>query len=472
MLVSRQREQEILRNSLKEEQSSFIAIYGRRRVGKTFLVRETFGDAIFFSHTGIADGTLKLQLKAFYDSAVTAGCDAPKVPKDWIEAFSILKQSVMKSRRRKKVIFLDELSWMDTPRSHFLTALEFFWNGWASGRKDIVLIVCASATSWIMDNIVHNKGGLHNRLNDQIQLNPFTLKECEELARANGLKTDRQDILQYYMALGGIPYYWKLLERGASTAQNFDRLFFTENARLRDEYEYLYASLFKKPEPYVAIVSTLAKKKSGMTRLELITAAHLTNSGVTTKKLRELEQCGFIRRCREYGKQRKDAVYQLIDSFTLFYFSFMANKSSDPHFWMHSAGTPKINTWKGLAFERVCLLHSEQIRRKLGIAGVLTETYSWRCKADEETGISGSQIDLLICRKDRVINICEIKYSDGPYSMTKAVYNDVLNKINDFRLSTGTKYALFPTLITSSEVKKNAYSEKMQACIDGDDLFL
>jgi len=283
MLVSRQREQEILRNSLKEEQSSFIAIYGRRRVGKTFLVRETFGDAIFFSHTGIADGTLKLQLKAFYDSAVTAGCDAPKVPKDWIEAFSILKQSVMKSRRRKKVIFLDELSWMDTPRSHFLTALEFFWNGWASGRKDIVLIVCASATSWIMDNIVHNKGGLHNRLNDQIQLNPFTLKECEELARANGLKTDRQDILQYYMALGGIPYYWKLLERGASTAQNFDRLFFTENARLRDEYEYLYASLFKKPEPYVAIVSTLAKKKSGMTRLELITAAHLTNSGVTTK---------------------------------------------------------------------------------------------------------------------------------------------------------------------------------------------
>jgi len=472
MLISRRNEKKILLNALREEQSKFIAVYGRRRIGKTFLVRETFGNTIYFSHTGIANGNMKLQLKAFYDSAVTAGFRIGDVPKDWIEAFGALKQFIMKSKKKKKVIFLDELSWMDTPKSNFLAALEFFWNGWASGRKDIILVACASSTSWIIDNIIHNKGGLHNRLNYQIQLNPFSLRECEELVKANHLVIDRQDILQYYMALGGIPYYWTLLEKGASLPQNFNRLFFAENAYLRDEYEYLYASLFKRPEPYVAIVSALAKKKSGMTRLELILAAHLNNSGVTTKKLRELEQCGFIRQFREYGKEKKGSVYQLIDNFTLFYFQFMENKSSDPNFWLHSLGTPKINTWKGLAFEHVCLQHIEQIKNKLGIGGVVTEVYSWHCSTDVEQGISGAQIDLLIYRKDRVINVCEIKYSDSTYSVTKTVYDSVMGKISDFRISTGTRYNLFPTLISAADVKINTYSEKMQAVITGEDLFM
>lgn len=356
MIISRQNEQKILQNALNSKQSEFVAIYGRRRIGKTFLVREVLGTYFLFSHTGVANKKTELQLEAFCDSLKTSGYKITNKPKDWFEAFSLLKEFIAGSKNKKKVIFLDELSWMDTARSNFLTALEFFWNGWASARKDVVLVVCASSTSWIIDNLIHNKGGLHNRLTGQIHLNPFNLNECDQLAKANGLILDHMDVLKYYMALGGVPFYWNLLKKGYSVAQNMDSIFFNPDAPLRDEYQYLYASLFKKPEVYMTIVKALTKKKSGMSRLELLDETHLNNSGIFTKKLEELEQCGFIRKYYEFGKQKKDAIYQLIDSFTLFYFRFLEKRPSDPHFWSNSLGTPKINTWQGLAFERVCLL--------------------------------------------------------------------------------------------------------------------
>src|SRR5574344_295598 len=471
MIISRQNEQKILQNALNSKQSEFVAIYGRRRIGKTFLVREVLGTYFLFSHTGVANKKTELQLEAFCDSLKTSGYKITNKPKDWFEAFSLLKEFIAGSKNKKKVIFLDELSWMDTARSNLLTALEFFWNGWASARKDVVLVVCASSTSWIIDNLIHNKGGLHNRLTGQIHLNPFNLNECDQLAKANGLILDHMDVLKYYMALGGVPFYWNLLKKGYSVAQNMDSIFFNPDAPLRDEYQYLYASLFKKPEVYMTIVKALTKKKSGMSRLELLDETHLNNSGIFTKKLEELEQCGFIRKYYEFGKQKKDAIYQLIDSFTLFYFRFLEKRPSDPHFWSNSLGTPKINTWQGLAFERVCLLHTEQIKMKLEIGGVLTEVHSWYCTADEDKGLNGSQIDLLICRKDHVINICEMKYYDGPYTMSKSDYESIQNKINDFRLATNTRYALHPTLITSFGAKKNSYSDQMQALITADDLF-
>lgn len=472
MIIAREKEQRILQDAFSSKQSEFIAIYGRRRIGKTFLVRETLGKHFAFSHTGVANANVEIQLEAFRDSLKTYGIKLKESPKSWIEAFSLLKTLIENSEKSmKKVIFLDELSWMDTAKSNFLTALEFFWNGWASARKDVLLVVCASSTSWIIDNLIHNKGGLHNRLTGRIHLNPFYLKDCAELAKENGLIAEHMDIIKYYMVLGGIPFYWNLLKKGYSVAQNIDALFFASDAPLHDEYEYLYSSLFKKPEVYMEIVKTLAKKNSGMSRLELIEKAHLSNSGNITKKLEELEQCGFIRKYYEFGKQKKDAVFQLIDSFTLFYFRFMEKRTMDSQFWMHSTGTHKITAWQGLAFERICLLHIDQIKKKLEIGGVLTEVQSWYCKADKEKGLLGSQIDLLICRRDQVINICEMKYYDGLYTMNKADYLSVQNKINDFKLATGTRYALHPTLITSFGAKKNSYSENMQDLICAEDLF-
>ncbi len=471
MLVAREKEQQILNDALTTNQSEFIAIYGRRRVGKTFLVREVFGKKIFFSHTGVANQKTAIQLAAFKDSMKSFGTEI-KTPANWIEAFGALKEMISKSRQKKKVIFLDELSWTDTARSDFMAALEFFWNGWASARNDVVLIACASSTSWMINKVIHNKGGLHNRLTGQIHLEPFSLSDCEKLVNFYGLAMSRFDILNCYMIMGGVPFYWSLLKKGYSLAQNIDRIFFEKDAPLRDEYKYLYASLFKNPEVYMKIVSVLGRKKTGLTRQEIIEKSKITNSGALTRQLEELELCGFIRKYIEYGKKKKDAVYQLIDSFTLFYYNFMEKRPTDENFWMNSIGTPKINTWQGLAFERICMLHVNQIKKKLEIGGVLTEVYSWYCKPDDDNGVTGAQIDLLIYRKDQVINICEMKYYDGSYAMSKKDRENISHKIAEFRKVTKTKCALHPILITTIGLKENVNSNIIQAVVTVDDLFI
>ncbi|SDH98749.1 hypothetical protein SAMN05421493_106102 [Pseudobutyrivibrio sp. 49] len=471
MLVAREKEQQILQEAMLSSQSQFIAIYGRRRVGKTFLVREVYGKQLFFSHTGVANQKTAVQLNAFADSLNSYGMKY-STPANWIDAFGILKEEIDKSKEKKKIIFLDELSWIDTARSDFMAALEFFWNGWASGRKDIVLIVCASSTSWMINKVVHNRGGLHNRLTGQIHLKPFQLGDCEKLIKSYGLSMSRSDVLNCYMIMGGVPYYWSLLKKGYSLSQNIDTIFFADDAPLKDEYKYLYYSLFKNPEVYMSIVNVLGKKKKGLTRQEIIDGAKLTNSGAVTKQLEELELCGFIRKYTEFGKKKKDAVYQLIDSFTLFYYAFMEKRPTDEHFWMNSIGTPKINTWQGLAFERICMLHVAQIKKKMEIGGVLTEEYSWSCSENEDEGISGAQIDLLIYRKDQVINICEMKYSDGMYMISKTESVKIQNRVTAFRQSTKTRCALHPILVTTVGLKENIYSGMIQAVITMDDLFV
>lgn len=305
MLIARERELRLLRAAYEDEYAQFVAIYGRRRVGKTFLVRECFNYEFTFQHAGLANGSLHDQLFAFSDSLKDAGLRGFSMPSSWLEAFSLLKDLVRQAPDGRKVIFIDELSWMDTPRSGLITALESFWNGWASARKDIVLIVCASATSWMLDKIVHNKGGLYNRLTRQIHLYPFTLGECERLLKAKSVELDRYQILECYMIMGGVPFYWNFLERGRSLVQNIDTLFFARDAPLRNEFDYLYASLFKHPADYITVVSALARHKAGMTRAEILASTSLNDSGALSKKLGELESCGFVRRYSAYGKKER-----------------------------------------------------------------------------------------------------------------------------------------------------------------------
>lgn len=472
MIIGRQKEMHMLNCALHDDQSHFAAIYGRRRIGKTFLIRETFGYRFTFQHTGLSDGSMKEQLFAFSSSLRDAGLSIKRKPKNWLEAFEYLKDLIRQSNEKRKIIFIDELSWMDTQKSDLMMALEHFWNGFASARKDIVLIVCASATSWMLSRIVHNKGGLYNRLTLQINLKPFVLKECEEYVRAKGLVLNRDQITQYYMIFGGVPYYWGFLEKGMSLAQNIDSILFSRDAILKDEFKYLYASVYKNPANYLKIIETLGTKKAGMTREELIAASKLSNSGDLTTKLEELESCGFIRKYYAYGMKKKNAVYQLVDCFTLFYYKFLKNAPTDEHFWTNQINTPLVNLWMGLAFERVCLDHIEQMKRKLGISGIITEVNSWYCKADAEKGIHGSQIDLLICRKDQVINLCEMKYSGSAYTITEKVDKNMKNKISDFVTATKTKCAIYPTLVTTYGLVNNAYAGNIQSVIVLDDLFM
>ena len=398
MLIGRKKEINLLHEIQNDDSSHFLAIYGRRRVGKTFLIREAFDYRFAFQHAGLSEGGMKGQIFAFVSSLKDAGYEVKKQPKNWLEAFEYLKDLIRKSSEKKKIIFIDELSWMDTPKCDLMVALENFWNGFASARKDIVLIVCASATSWMLSKVVHNKGGLYNRLTEQIHLRTFCLGECEEYVKNSGLAFNRNQILQYYMIFGGVPYYWGFLKKGLSLSQNIDRILFEKDAPLRDEFKYLYASVFKKPENYVKIIEALGTKKVGMTREEIINAAKISNSGDLTTKLEELESCGFIRKYYAFGMKKKNAIYQLMDCFTLFYFKFLKSQPTDEHFWTNQINTPLVNTWMGLAFERVCMEHIEQIKVKLGISGVLTEVNSWYCKADLDNGVFGSQIDMQIGR--------------------------------------------------------------------------
>lgn len=471
MLIGRKKEINLLHEIQNDDSSHFLAIYGRRRVGKTFLIREAFDYRFAFQHAGLSEGGMKGQIFAFVSSLKDAGYEVKKQPKNWLEAFEYLKDLIRKSSEKKKIIFIDELSWMDTPKCDLMVALENFWNGFASARKDIVLIVCASATSWMLSKVVHNKGGLYNRLTEQIHLRTFCLGECEEYVKNSGLAFNRNQILQYYMIFGGVPYYWGFLKKGLSLSQNIDRILFEKDAPLRDEFKYLYASVFKKPENYVKIIEALGTKKVGMTREEIINAAKISNSGDLTTKLEELESCGFIRKYYAFGMKKKNAIYQLMDCFTLFYFKFLKSQPTDEHFWTNQINTPLVNTWMGLAFERVCMEHIEQIKVKLGISGVLTEVNSWYCNADLDNGVFGSQIDMLIVRKDQVINLCEMKYSQSEYTITEKVDRNIRNKISDLITISGTKYAIYPTIITTYGLVENSYSQEVQSVVTMDDLF-
>lgn len=471
MIIGRKRESQILNSALQDNRSHFIAVYGRRRIGKTFLVRETFGYRFTFQHAGMADGGMRDQLEAFRISLKDAGLSVPRLH-SWSEAFEGLKDLVRNSTEKRKTIFIDELSWMDTPKSRLVPELEHFWNSWASARQDIVLIVCASATSWMLSEIVHNKGGLYNRLTDQIHLYPFTLSECEEYVKSGNLAFNRSQIMQYYMVFGGVPFYWTFIRKGLSIIQNIDGILFSKDAPLKEEFKYLYASIFKKPAVYLKIVETLGKKKVGMTRDELIHASGLPNSGDLTRKLEELESCGFIRRYKAFGHSRKDSVYQLIDFFTLFHYKFLADAPNDEKNWANQINTPLANTWTGLAFERVCMEHIPQIKRKLGISGILSDVSSLFCRSNPEKGIAGSQIDLLIARKDQVINLCEMKYSNVEYTLTETEDRKIKKRINDLILYSGTKSAVFPTLITTYGLVENSYSGNIQSIVTMDDLFV
>lgn len=471
IMLGREEEKRILLSLLESEKSEFVAIYGRRRVGKTYLVRETFNYNFAFQHTGLQGGSIHEQLEEFANSLIMAGMKKVKRPKNWSQAFFMLGQ-YLSTIPNKKVIFIDELPWLDTPNSKFVAALDHFWNGWATARKDIVLVVCGSATSWIIDKVVMNYGGLHNRLTEQIYLRPFTLRECEQYALEKNLGMSRRNILETYMVLGGIPFYWDMLRKDLSWAQNIDRMFFHPNAKMRNEFDALYKSLFRCPKSYIDVVSVLATKKIGMTRNEIMAALRGDSGGTLTKTLRELEQCDFIRSYNSIGKAKKETVYQLIDNFTLFYFKFMIDGTINAKdYWSHVISKPVYNAWSGLAFERVCFQHIDQIKHALGISGVISNVYSWvyASKSPEERG---TQIDMLIDRDDNIINLCEMKFSQGEYELTEKYDLELRNKIGTFQTKTKTRKGLSIVMITSYGLKRNTWANGINAQITMDDLFV
>lgn len=470
-MIAREHEQKELMKAYKSQQSEFVAVYGRRRIGKTFLVRETFDGMFAFQHTGVARGKQRRQLTEFRRSLRNSGCTEIGTITDWFDAFDCLGKFIAGLPASRKVIFLDELPWMDTGRADFVSALEHFWNGWASARKDILLIVCGSATSWMIDKVIKDKGGLHNRVTRNVFLDAFTLAECRSYVDAMGWPMTDKEIVETYMAIGGVPFYWTLLEKGNSVAQNFNLLFFGEHARMKNEFSQLYASLFKRPETYLKVVCALSCDKAGLTRLEIIERAKVSNNGKLRVVLKELEACGFIRRYVGFGKRKRDSVYQLVDPFTLFYFQFMRGESNtDPEFWMTHVSSPAISAWRGLAFERVCLAHVRQIKAALGISGVSTQVYAWSHRPAYK-GDRGAQIDLIIDRADGVVNVCEIKFASGLYDVGPREEVEFETKLDVFRRVTHTTKSVHLTLITLNGTTDNPHGHCVQSMVTMKDLF-
>ena len=470
-MIGRKEEKRKLCEAYNSKYSEFVVIYGRRRVGKTFLVRETFDYKFTFQHTGHSKGNMQEQLLYFKESLEDAGYEDCPLLKTWHEAFRHLQKFLESRSDRRKVVFIDELPFMATHKSGCVAALEHFWNGWATARKDILLVICGSAASWLLKRLIGDKGGLHNRVTRKIHLSPFTLRECEQMAAEMRLGYGRKQIAECYMAIGGIPYYWHFLQKGLSVPQNMDQLFFAEDAGLKTEYDELYRSLFQSPEPYMRIVEALGRDGGALTRDEVAHKSGIHTSGTFTRYLDDLVKCGFVTRYRHFGINVKGAVYRLTDNYTLFYFQFVAkNMDGDPCFWSDSLESPFRRTWMGLAFERLCLRHIDQIKAALGILGVRTSVSSWFHRADE-TYPRGAQIDLLIDRNDNILNICEAKFCRGTFVIDKRYSEALENKRQVLEAVTKTRKAIHLTVITTEGVAHNLYWNEVQSEVTLNDLF-
>lgn len=469
ILVGREEECRLLKEYLNSERSEFIAVYGRRRVGKTFLVRQVIGEKACFSLTGMENADMGDQLANFYFTLRRVYPQALR-PSSWIEAFDKLQTYLETLPKGRKIIFIDELPWLDTPRSRFIGALEHFWNSWADGRDDVKLVVCGSATSWMIDNIINNRGGLHNRKTHQIYVAPFTLEESLHYFKAYGFSYRQKEIAECYMVMGGVAYYYSLMTPKESVAQNIDRLFFASNGELKEEFDNLYRSLFKQAGDHITIVTALATKGKGLTRKEILRHTKLNNNQKFTKTLEELEKCGFTRSYIPFGETKRDILFQLTDAFTLFYFQYAReNKYQDEMFWTTSLNSPRYHAWSGLSFEMLCLNHLRQIKQALGISGVQSRACCWLSKQEE--GQKSAQVDLLIDRADQTINLCEMKFARSEYEITKKDSEDIDNKVNTFLRQTGTRKSVMLTFITSFGLKQNVYSGMVQRQLTLDDLF-
>ncbi len=475
MLIGRGEEIDLLKSYQDSPKSEFVAVYGRRRVGKTFLVRETLGDLFDFEFTGLYETPASIQRAEFQKTINRLGRVSQPIPQNWFDAFNNLKEYLLSSKKDKVTVFIDELPWMDTNKSNFKTALSSFWNGWGNGNPILKLYVCGSATTWMVDKLIGDRGGLYGRITRPIYLAPFTLSETEQYLNAvKKMGYGKKQILDVYMVFGGIPYYLDMFDKKLPLTVNIDKLLFADNAPLRTEYDFLFRSLFKDSINYRKVIEVLSKKLSGLTREDISKESGLTG-GELSKILSNLASCDFIRNYVAPKKKERDQMYQLTDMFSLFYLKFVKNAPrQDEHFWTAMINSGKRNAWSGYAFEQVCLHHIAQIKKKLGIAGILSNVYAWSRKSFTDSDGSewdGGQIDLIIDRSDGVMNLCEMKYSNGEFLIDKKYEKLLRDRMAMFRHAERIGKDLRLTFVTTYGLKQNEYKGIVGNEITLEDLF-
>ena len=476
-IIGRIKEQKVLTKLYHSKEAEFVALYGRRRIGKTYLIREFFEqETNWFVHvTGIHKGKILTQITQLMEAlSKTFFDDIPlETPSSWDEAFKLLHQQLIKHNDQKVVIFLDELPWLATRKSDLLQVIDHYWNQYWTSLKNVILIVCGSSASWLIKNIIYNQGGLHNRVTCEMQLRPFNLIETQDFLKYREVSLNNRHVLSLYMALGGVPYYLKYVERGLTAEQNIQHILFDKDAPLKEEFSKLFKSLFEKSEIYIELVTLLAKTKSGLTRAEIEEKTKFSsNGGRLSERLRDLCAAGFIEEHIAWQKKTGE-YYKLVDEFSLFYLQWLGlqkNKHFTKDHWLNQSNSPAYKSWSGCAFESLCMKHIDQIIKGLNIdAGGSVD--SWRFIPRKHLE-SGAQIDLLINRNDNAISLCEIKYTNTPFSIDKQYFNNLKNKIEIFKEKTKTNKQIFVELISASGIKKNNYSKELVSnIITLDDLF-
>lgn len=475
-IIGRKPEQAELLRIFNRKQAQLVAVYGRRRVGKTFLVRELLKEHFVFYHTGISPlelegrNLLDAQLSAFASTLSYSGASVSGRPKDWTEAFQWLRDFLAEQDSEKRmVVFIDEMPWMDTPRSGFISAFEHFWNGWGAGQDNLMMIVCGSATSWIEDNLINGYGGLYDRTSAEIRLSPFTLKETEQMLLSQDVTLSRYDIVQAYMAVGGIPYYLSYFQPGKSLAQIIDNLFFERKAKLQNEFERLFNSIFTSPERFKVIVRLLAKRHIGYSRDEISKLTGIPAGKDLSKALKTLEASDFIIKYKPFENDGKHLVYRLTDHFCLFYLKFVDGASRSADYWQRHENAPGVNSWRGIAFEEVCLSHMPQLKFALGISGVGVEASPWTLRGTEDQ--EGMQIDLILERQDRVVNLCEMKFSVGEYEVDKAYEMRLRSRLQTIQQMVNRRQNVQMILVTTFGLKHGIHSGIFQQTVCIDELF-
>ncbi|MEN8251336.1 MAG: ATP-binding protein [Bacteroidota bacterium] len=457
MLIGRKKEITTLNEMLKSNSSELIAVYGRRRIGKTFLIRECYKKETVFEVTGYYRGSMKDQLRNFHTQLIRNSNRFSKVecPMDWFTAFELLENYLNRLRSsEKKVVFFDEFPWLATTRSKFLTAFEQFWNTYCTKRDDLVVVICGSAASFMINKVIRNKGGLHNRITCKISLKPFNLNETEQYLKSRNVHYTQFDILQLYMAIGGIPFYLSKIRKGESVDQSVDRLCFDNEGDLVGEFKEVFTSLFSNSMAHEKMIRVLAKTRKGITREELLKQCKYGSSGAYSKSLDELIESGFVQYYHAYGKKKKDSLYRLSDEYSLFYLKYIEpNRGQGSGTWARLSQKQTYRSWTGFTFESICLKHVQQIKKELGVDKIFSINSSWfNDKA---------QIDLLIDRDDRIINLCEIKFYDRPITISKKDYVVIRNKLIQFRENTGTRKNVFVVMMTTFGIVENAYSTEL-----------
>ncbi len=453
-IAGRQHERMLFDRNLQSRKPELLAVYGRRRIGKTYVIRQHFAKHMCFELTGLHHASRALQLKNFAEqlAAATRSRKGLMIPETWFDAFVMLRTHLESLVRRdptkRRVIFVDELPWLASKRSGFLEAVEHFWNSWGSKQPQLLMVVCGSAASWMIDHLIHDRGGLHNRVTHRLRLEPFTLGETREFLVNNGVKLNNKHIIELYMATGGVPFYLEHVRPGLSAAQAIDDLCFAKDGVLRDEFQQLYASLYEHHERHVALVRALADSPQGLARNEMLAAANLPTGGRATGTLDELLEAGFVTRFDPWGKTKKDSIYRLADEYSLFYLKWIERRrTSGAGTWLKLRSTPGWKAWSGYAFENVCFRHLKQLKHALGISGVEANAASWVYRPTDKSD-QGAQIDLLIDRRDDVINLCEMKFSDAPFVIDKAYAAELRTKISTFRRVTATRKATMLTMVS------------------------